>query len=335
MDFLASRRNLIKAAPAAVATGLLMAGSTAVATPSVAATKKQSQQPGDWSRLTYQSMPLQHQLAHNRVAMTGKPYASFFDVEMAVPTAAAESLLIGQLKKSDTLPPSVAGINQLLNPHYRTPDHGYAVLDGSTVYVQSRTFMPGVTTDMIKWWFTWHPGENERYMLWYPHAHIENSVVDQARLADKSLSYEKRLYGNPNRVKEFINSTEPLEIIIHFTDPVELGLDAKALKQQGFTVSASAIVSPAQAPDVINSMMIHLGRNVDGGAEMVNRYWIGAHPDLLRFKGAEKAPGLMAHLGMNDQIAENSAYEFAVHDMIEFNHLAKILPSLYAQFGPL
>ena len=80
-------------------------------------------------------------------------------------------------------------------------------------------------------------------------------------------------------------------------------------------------------------MMIHIARDVEGGMELVSRYWIGAHPELQRFSGAEKAAGMMAKIGWNDQLAEMTAYELAVHDMIEFNHLAGLLPAVFAKFG--
>ena len=125
--------------------------------------------------------------------------------------------------------PSVSDLNRLLDPSYKTPKQGYAVLDGSTTYVQNSMFFPGVTAEMFRWWFTWHPIEKERYMLWFPQAHIDNSVQDRARLANTGLSYEDRLYDNPNRVVELVGP-QAMELLIRFTDPAKLGFDPKRIQ---------------------------------------------------------------------------------------------------------
>jgi hypothetical protein len=96
-------------------------------------------------------------------------------------------------------------MNKTFDPERRFPDAGCAVLDGTSVYFLSRIEMPGVTTDMFKWWFTRHPQEKEGYMLWFPHAHIDNYCEDAGRLADASLSYKQRLCNNPNHVDEHGN----------------------------------------------------------------------------------------------------------------------------------
>lgn len=320
-----ARRNILKSIPA-LAAGAVLMNTTSSA---VAATDTNT---SSTSAVTYLPVSAQKQFFANKDAVKGKAYESFFIPELEVPTADALALQLGPLDKKDCLTPSVSDLARLLDPAYETPKQGYAVLDGSTAYVQNRLMFPGATAEMFRWWFTWHPIEKERYSLWFPQAHIDNSVKDPARLADKNLSYEDRLYDNPNYVKELVGP-QAMELSIRFTDPAKLGFDPVALKRAGFTANASAIVGPAQAPDVINSMMLHMGRDVEGGMELVSRYWIGAHPELLRFDGAEKAAGMMAHVGFNDAVAEMTAYELAVHDMIEFNHLAGILPALYHQFG--
>lgn len=318
------RRHLLQSIPALAAGATFMSSTTSEAAARAANPEQ--------SVVTYLPVSVQKQFVANKEAVKGKAYESFFIPELKVPSPDALALQLGPLDKNDCLTPSVADLARLLDPNYRSPKQGYAVLDGSTAYVQNSLLFPGATAEMFRWWFTWHPVEKERYMLWFPQAHIDTNVKDPARLANRNLSYEERLYDNPNYVKELVGPA-PMEILIRFTDPSKLGFDPAAYKRAGFTASASAIVGPAQAPDVINSMMLHMGRDVEGGMELVSRYWIGGHPELLRFEGAEKAAGMMAKVGFNDIVAEMTAYELAVHDMIEFNHLAGILPALYAKFG--
>lgn len=282
--------------------------------------------------ITYYPVSLQRQWQSNRDAIAGKPYAGFFTPDLQVPVAAAKALQRGPMPQELTLSPSVGDIAKLLEDPGRFPDAGYALLGGPAAYAQARIEMAGVTTEMFKWWFLWHPIEKERYMLWFPHAHVDNFVADPGRLADRSLTFEQRLYGNPNTVEEFIGPSS-LKIVIHFTDPTELGVDARALRRAGITTSCSGTIRVADAPDTTFMLMLHLARDTDRGMELFSRYWIGAHPAFERFPGGRDAPSLLNRMGMDAVAVERLAYEMAVHDLTEFNQMAVILPSLYAEFG--
>ncbi|RMG32491.1 MAG: 2,4-diacetylphloroglucinol hydrolase [Gammaproteobacteria bacterium] len=284
------------------------------------------------SAVTYMPVPAQKQVVANAEALGSKPYAGFFNPELTVSTRTAREIQAGPLAAEETTAPSIEGLASLLTMDHATLRNGYGLLENGTSYVQSRHLMPGVTTEMFRWWFTWHPVESERYMLWFPHAHIENSVEDPDRLADTSLSYEERLYDNPNHVKELIGP-EMSDFIIHFKDPAELGFDPAAMRAAGFTASASGLISPTAAYGVITSLMVHIARDTAQGMELISRYWIGAHPELKRFKGAAMAGIALKLAGFDEEAAENAAHELAVHDMIEFEHLARLLPGLYARFA--
>lgn len=218
------------------------------------------------------------------------------------------------------------------------PVSGYALVEdgGPCAYAQSRHIFPGVTTEMFRWWFCWHPIESERYYLWFPHAHIHNSVVDPKRLADKSLSYGERLYGNPNHITEYIGDNY-LDGIIHFNTPESFGVDGTLLKQNNFTFNASGIITPYDAPSTPMVLMIHLGRDTPTGMEMVNRYWIGTHESWDRFKnfpeGGKRSREYIMKAGMTKESLEKFAYEMAVHDMTEFSSLGRFLPDIYRQFA--
>ncbi len=282
--------------------------------------------------VTYCPVTMQQQFRRNQDDIRGKPYAGFFMPDLRVPLENAKTLQRGPMPQDQTLSPSIGDFNKLVEAAERYPDAGYAVLEGPSAYVQSRIKMPGVTTEMFKWWFTWHPLEKQRYMLWFPQAHVENFVEDPDRLADTSLTYAQRLYGNPNHIEEFIGPSS-LKINIHFTDPVILGFDDAALKRSGFTTSASGTLRVSDAPDTTFMVMLHLARDTDRGLELLSRYWIGAHPDFVRFPGGADAPALMHRMGMDRKAIEALSYEMAVHDMTEFNQLARILPGVHAAYG--
>lgn len=330
-----SRRTLLKGAPAAIvgttSAALLSHADTAQAT-AIADPAAHRDAYGDWSAVTYLSLPSQKQRAANEEAVRSSPYARHLDTNLSVPSASAQAIQFGPLDPREVPSPSAQNLNRLIDPAFKTSDNGYAVLDGQMAYAQSRIVMPGVTTEMFKWWFTWHPLEKERYMLWFPQAHIDTSVADPARLKDTTLSYEKRLFNNPNRIQEWIGPSR-LDAIIHFAEPATLGFDARALAKQGFTASASAVCYATPAPDIPFTLMVHIARDTSAGMELLSRYWIGAHADMARFANAEKAPAMLQNIGFNEQVAEMTAYEMSVHDMTEFNHLARILPGIHRAFA--
>ena len=44
---------------------------------------------------------------------------------------------------------------------------GYGVQDDGTAFVCNTTYMPGVTSEMLDWWFPWHSvGSDLRYKIW-------------------------------------------------------------------------------------------------------------------------------------------------------------------------
>lgn len=153
--------------------------------------------------ITYYPVSMQKQLASNRDLGAGTPYASFFTPDLQVPVSSAKALQQGQLPPEQTLTPSISDLNTLFDSSVGSPEAGYAVLEGPMAYVQSHMVMPGVTTEMLKWWYLWYPLEKEHFLLWFPYAHIDAFVEDPQRLADQSLSFEERLYHNPEHIEEY------------------------------------------------------------------------------------------------------------------------------------
>lgn len=282
--------------------------------------------------VTYFAVPMQQQFAANEQAVATKPYAGAFAHDPTVPLDWAKSIQDGPMSPDEANSPTEADLAALVANVDSYADSGYTVLEGPTGYVQSRMVMPGVTSEMMRWWFVWSPLESERYTLWFPQAHISNWVEDPDRIADTSLSFEERFYNNVNYVKEYIGS-QALPIEIHFTTPSEIGLDEAALKAAGFTISASGYCCFGMAPEITTMLMVHLGRDTDQGMEWVSRYWIGTHPAMRRFPGGDKAAALFEKLGMDKDGLLNLAYELSVHDMTEYTNLARILPGLFARFS--
>ena len=50
----------------------------------------------------------------------------------------------------------------------------------------------------------------------------------------------------------------------------------------------------ADAPAITFMFMLHLARDTPAGMELLSHYWIGAHPEFVRFLGGRDTPALMA-----------------------------------------
>lgn len=49
---------------------------------------------------------------------------------------------------------------------------GYGIAADGTGFVCNETYMPGVTGEMLDWWFPWHSvGSDLRYKIWDPEDH--------------------------------------------------------------------------------------------------------------------------------------------------------------------
>ncbi|QQX57451.1 DAPG hydrolase family protein [Pseudomonas chlororaphis] len=338
MQNLMSRRNILKAVPV-VAGGTMLAGalpSLASAACSEAASSAVATA-GDKTRVTYFQVAMQKRWPVNEKLVREKSYSKFFTKNLEAPIEMVNLLEKGPLANEYVLTPTPENLNKMISNYKDYPVSGYSLVEeGPLAYAQSRHVFPGVTAKMFEWWFTWHPLESERYMLWFPYAHIHNSVVDPKRLANEKLTYAQRLYGNPNHITEYIGSMH-LDGLINFDDPINYGIKKELLAEKGFTFNASGIITPFDAPNTPLVLMIHLARDTPQGLEMINRYWIGTHPSFDRFKqfpnGAKLSANLIQKMHLDKEALENFAYEMALHDMTEFTCLGGFLADIYKEYA--
>ena len=61
--------------------------------------------------------------------------------------------------------------NNVLSDSDLQTEIGYTKMDDGTYLVSMICPMPGITAEMIDWWFWWHPQAKERYQVWFPGEH--------------------------------------------------------------------------------------------------------------------------------------------------------------------
>lgn len=161
-----------------------------------------------------------------------KPYSKYFYKQLATPNPELmEILKQGPMDPEKALKPE--DIKHLLEPGYDEVETGYCILENGAAYVCVNNKFPGVSLDMINWWFAWHALEDLRYMLWFRDGHYGISISDEDR--EKILSAETPILEKfQGRVHQVIEDTGngPEDIQISFLSPEQIGFDPKELKEK-------------------------------------------------------------------------------------------------------
>lgn len=260
-------------------------------------------------------------------AEQAKPYAKYFTRKPAAPDPARLELMARPMDPAKALRPE--RINDLLNPGYHEVETGWCILPNGAGYIANLTKMPGVTVDMMNWWFGWHALEDLRYKIWYPACHHGISIPDsaeRARVLDPATPAVKRFQGTTHHVIEDIGSG-PEDILIKFLPPEEMGFDMTRFKSPavgtlvggwGKTRPVGAFFLRPWAP----SMMCHFIRETEDGIEMRTRFWMG-----YKVKNRKPKCVLPPFVKVPGKIPQG----LAIHNIHEYANLASFLPELYAE----
>lgn len=220
----------------------------------------------------------------------------------------------------------LADVQRLLDPGELPGETGWCTLPEGVGYVAVRTPMPGVTGEMVDWWFDWHAREAIRYRIWHPEAHRDNSLQAPAHPGAKAH------WGAVHHPVEDIG-IGVVHARIEFLAPSEMGFADDALGD----ARVATIVCGYAGDDrrrVRHTPMYHVFLNVGGGVVLRSRFWLGAalRPygplgplgERLLNRPAVRARTLPARLPR--ALARHCAEEYA--------NLAALLPELYGRFGP-
>jgi phloretin hydrolase len=260
-----------------------------------------------------------------------RPYAGYYYREPApVPGAILQKINDGPIKPGEAL--SFHDINRLLDPGYLAEETGYCAMADNTCYAAVLTDMPGVSGEMLEWWFCWHALESLRYRIWYPGSHTGNSVKDRARLEDTSLTYRERFWNNPQYPVEDIG-IGPDILSITFVPPRDFGFDESRFEEARVATIICAIVGSV-TKKVRHTRMCHFVRATASGVEMRSRFWIGGNLKLDLLPERSPVNRLINTRYMRKLlIPRETPRHMALHCAQEYNNLAAILPALYREYG--
>lgn len=265
-------------------------------------------------------MPKQRGLTQAELA---KPYAKYFDRPMtAAPQEIYDFLSKGPIDPADALP--IQRRNDILRAGYLPAERGWCAMSDGSYFVAGLTKMPGVSAEMIAWWFAWHGLEDLRYMIWDPDEHygIHVKPEDLEHRLNYDLSLTERNWGTTDIVVEDVGGGS-VELHIHFMSPADFGYDMGLFEREKVPVAVNSNTSSAIFGGKSVISFSHVVREIEGGIELRSRFWIGW---IIQDKKPVRA-GQNLPAGMLEEIARGLAY----HCPKEYYNLAAILPQVYAE----
>lgn len=249
-------------------------------------------------------------------------YSKYFDK----PLPSVDESLLEEMSHSPVACEKITSIydrNEILNPGYLEVENGYTKMEDGSGCVATKVEMPGVTPEMIDWWFAWHGLKDLRYKIWCPTDHYAAHVLesDLAHRLDDSLSLKERNWGTTDVVTENVGGG-PQVMHLHFLSPEDYGYDPELVKNVDVLISAN--VSDASTGQGLITFS-HCIRKIPGGVEYRSHYWQGYHI------GEDKKPVAVAipEGGFPMEVMKGAAY----HSLLEYTNLDQILPELYAAYG--
>jgi phloretin hydrolase len=251
-------------------------------------------------------------------AEQAKSYAKYFYKPMVpAPERILEFLARGPIDPALALP--VQQRNDLLKPGYLPAEMGYCTMPDGSGFVAMLTQMPGVTSDMIDWWFAWHGVEGLRYKIWDPDDHYDVHVLeaDLDHRLDTRLSTRERNWGTTDIVNEDIG-TGAMDLYISFMSPEDYGYDMQGFKAPNVLTAVNANLG-IKDPRIPMVTFTHFVREIPGGIELRSRFWLG-------WNIRRREPVRVA-----DQVPIELVKGLAEHCPKEYTNLASILPEVYRE----
>jgi len=208
---------------------------------------------------------------------------------------------------------------------------GWCVMPDGSGYIANTILYPGVSAEMIDWWFAWHPLEDLRYRIWYPpqHAGIMLSPIDRSRILDPQVPMREKNWGVVHYVTENCNCGME-NVDIGFMSPEDMGFDMERFAEVaaafaggcGWAVAVDKSDQSVTAP----AIMCHMFYEEPGGLRHRTRFWQG-----YRFN--EKGdPELCLPRGVS--VPVEAVQGLARHNVKEFSRFGDLLPRVFGELGP-
>lgn len=194
---------------------------------------------------------------------------------------------------------------------------GYGVRDDGTGFVCNQTYMPGVTVEMMDWWFPWHCiGSDLRYKIWDPEDHYFARADRVDYVCNSDIPMREKTWGVSHYIMEDIGPG-PEFLKLNFLRPSEFGYDENLIGTEKCASMVCAIGESSCA-----AAMTHKWYAYQKGIMFVSRFWIGY---------CRKEGKIVKALPEGVKTPMDVPEGLYKHNIKEFTNLASILPEVYAE----
>ena len=194
---------------------------------------------------------------------------------------------------------------------------GYGVMDDGTAFVCNTTYMPGVTGEMLDWWFPWHSvGSDLRYKIWDPEDHYFARADRVDYVCDPEVPMNQKTWGVNHYIIEDAG-TGPEFLKLCFKSPADFGYDASIVGTEKCQSMVCAIGESSCA-----AAMTHRWYPYEDGVMFCSRFWIGF--GVVDGKIVKTLP---EGIRIPDFVPKG----LFGHNIKEFTNLAAILPQVYEE----
>ena len=221
----------------------------------------------------------------------------------------------------------LARVDRMLDPAPLPLETGWCRLEDGVRFVAVRTAMPGVSAEMVDWWFDWHPRDPERYRIWHPTAHFDNSLDPPTARGAKAH------WGAVHHPVEDVG-TGTVHARIEFLAPTEFGFSTDALDDPAVGTIVCGLVGDDRKR-LRHTAMAHVFLNDGDGLVLRSHFWLGARirPYLPAPLAGPAAAALNRRAVRDLSLPRGIAPALGRHCAEEYANLARILPDLYARSG--
>ena len=191
---------------------------------------------------------------------------------------------------------------------------GFARFENGSYLVSMTCPMPGVSPEMVRWWFWWHAQRSLRYRVWFPGEHygISTARKNRAYFAAPALpEFQPNTHYPIERIGKLI-----LPLKIAFVSPEDFGFSPGLMRENGIPLIVCGHVGAVYGM-VEHTEMAHIFKRTDEGLTLISRFWLG---QTLKNPLLRKA-----------MLTDATARGMAAHCCVEYRSLAGILPELYGE----
>lgn len=243
-------------------------------------------------------------------------YYCFFEQEMApIPEEKMQILLAGP--SEITAVPFEERNRFLAGEDADCCQVGYGVAPDGTGFVCNTTYMPGVTGEMLDWWFPWHSvGSDLRYKIWDPEDHYFARADRVNYVCDPRVPVREKTWGVSHYIIEDVGAG-PDFLKLNFLRPRDYGYDESLIGTERCESLVCAIGEGGCA-----AAMTHKWFPYQDGVLFCSRFWIG----MGTVEGR-----IVKTIPEGVRIPEMVPRGLFGHNIKEFSNLAKILPDVYRE----